>query len=74
MDQPPGAATHPTTHPGLAGRDDPIVPQVNGHLMARLLPHATVHVFDDGHLGLLTAADELGPLVSTFLRRVTQSR
>ena len=33
-----------------------------------------LEVFDDGHLGLLTAADELGPFVSAFLRRVTQSR
>jgi hypothetical protein len=32
-----------------------------------LLPHATLHVFEDGHLGLLTSADELGPLVSRFL-------
>ena len=35
--------------------------------MRRLLPHATLHVYNDGHLGLLTAADELGPLVSQFL-------
>jgi hypothetical protein len=32
-----------------------------------LLPNATLHVYDDGHLGLLTSADELGPLVSEFL-------
>ena len=35
--------------------------------MHALLPHATLHVYDDGHLGLLTSADELGPLVSRFL-------
>ena len=35
--------------------------------MRALLPNATLHVYDDGHLGLLTAADELGPLVSRFL-------
>jgi poly(3-hydroxyalkanoate) depolymerase len=52
----------------LAGTDDPIIPLVNARIMQRLLPHATLHVFDDGHLGLITAADELGPLVSTFLR------
>jgi poly(3-hydroxyalkanoate) depolymerase len=52
----------------LAGNDDPIIPLVNGHIMARLLPNATLHVFHDGHLGLLTAASELGPLVSEFLR------
>jgi pimeloyl-ACP methyl ester carboxylesterase len=47
----------------LAGRDDPMIPLVNG----RIMPHGSLHVFDDGHLGLLTAADELGPLVSRFL-------
>ncbi|WP_426565945.1 poly(3-hydroxyalkanoate) depolymerase [Angustibacter sp. McL0619] len=52
----------------LAGNDDPIIPLVNAHIMRRLLPHATVHVFADGHLGLVTSADELGPLVSQFLR------
>jgi hypothetical protein len=35
--------------------------------MQSLLPHGSLHVFDDGHLGLVTAADELGPLVSRFL-------
>jgi poly(3-hydroxyalkanoate) depolymerase len=53
----------------LAGSDDPIIPLVNARIMHRLLPHAVLHVFDDGHLGLVTAAEELGPLVSEFLRR-----
>jgi poly(3-hydroxyalkanoate) depolymerase len=52
----------------MSGSDDPIIPLVNARIMQRLLPHATLHVFDDGHLGLVTAADELGPLVSGFLR------
>ena len=51
----------------LAGNDDPIIPLVNARIMHALLPHASLHVFDDGHLGLLTSADELGPLVSRFL-------
>ena len=51
----------------LAGNDDPIIPLVNARIMRALLPHASLHVFDDGHLGLLTSADELGPLVSRFL-------
>ena len=51
----------------LAGNDDPIIPLVNARIMNALLPHATLHVYDDGHLGLLTSADELGPLVSRFL-------
>jgi poly(3-hydroxyalkanoate) depolymerase len=52
----------------LAGRDDPIIPLVNARIMTRLLPRATLNVFDDGHLGLVTSADELGPIVSDFLR------
>ena len=52
----------------LAGSDDPIIPLVNARLMRCLLPDARLHVYDDGHLGLVTSADELGPLVSEFLR------
>jgi poly(3-hydroxyalkanoate) depolymerase len=51
----------------LAGNDDPIIPPVNARIMHALLPNATLYVYDDGHLGLLTSADELGPLVSRFL-------
>jgi poly(3-hydroxyalkanoate) depolymerase len=52
----------------LAGNDDPIIPLVNARIMHALLPNSTLHVYDDGHLGLITSADELGPLVSRFLR------
>lgn len=51
----------------LAGNDDPIIPLVNARIMRAVLPHATLYIYDDGHLGLLTSADELGPLVSRFL-------
>ena len=51
----------------LAGNDDPIIPLMNARIMRALLPNATLYVYDDGHLGLLTSADELGPLVSRFL-------
>jgi poly(3-hydroxyalkanoate) depolymerase len=51
----------------LAGNDDPMIPLVNARIMHALLPHASLHVYEDGHLGLITAADELGPLVSRFL-------
>jgi poly(3-hydroxyalkanoate) depolymerase len=51
----------------LAGSDDPIVPLVNARVMTRLLPRARLHVYDDGHLGLVTAAAELAPVVSEFL-------
>jgi poly(3-hydroxyalkanoate) depolymerase len=53
----------------LAGDDDPIIPLVNAHVMWRLLPHAELHVYRGGHLGLLTEAAELAPVVDRFLRR-----
>lgn len=51
----------------LAGNDDPIIPLVNARIMLALLPNATLHVYHDGHLGLLTSADVLAPVVSRFL-------
>ncbi len=54
----------------LAGDDDPIIPLPNARLMAALLPAARLHVYPDGHLGLLTRAAELAALVSDFLLAV----
>ena len=51
----------------LAGDDDPIIPLVNARIMTRLLPDARLHVHPDGHLGLLTRADELAGVVAAFL-------
>ncbi len=51
----------------LAGSDDPIIPLVNARIMHRLLPRSVLHVYDDGHLGLVTKAEELGPVVSDFV-------
>jgi len=51
----------------LAGDDDPIIPLANARLMTALLPAARLHIYPDGHLGLLTRAAELAPLVSDFL-------
>jgi len=52
----------------LAGDDDPLIPLVNARIMQLLLPHAELHVYPDGHLGLVTSADELAPRIATFLR------
>ena len=46
----------------LAGNDDPIIPMVDARIMKFLLLHASFHINDDGHLGLVTKADELGPV------------
>jgi poly(3-hydroxyalkanoate) depolymerase len=51
----------------LAGDDDPIIPLVNARLMRRLIPDARLHVYHGGHLGLLTEAARLAPVVDGFL-------
>jgi poly(3-hydroxyalkanoate) depolymerase len=51
----------------LAGTDDPIIPLLNARLMTCLLPNATLHVYDEGHLGILIKAGELADVVSGFL-------
>ncbi len=51
----------------LAGDDDPIIPLANARIMARLLPHARLVVYPDGHLGLITRARELAGTVAEFL-------
>jgi len=52
----------------LAGNDDPIVPPVNARVMARLIPHARLHIVNGGHLLLLTGREQVAPLVYHFLR------
>jgi poly(3-hydroxyalkanoate) depolymerase len=53
----------------MSGADDPIVPPANAYIMARLIPNSELHIFDDGHLGLLTSAPELAPIVREFLSK-----
>jgi poly(3-hydroxyalkanoate) depolymerase len=51
----------------LHGDDDPLVPLVNAKIMQHLIPHAKLHIFHDGHLGLGTSARELAQVVEQFL-------
>jgi poly(3-hydroxyalkanoate) depolymerase len=51
----------------VSGDDDPIIPLANARLMRRLIPGSTLHVFRGGHLGLVTEAAELAPVISQFL-------
>jgi len=51
----------------LAGDDDPIIPLANARLMHRLIRDSRLHVYHGGHLGLVTQAAELAPLVDVFL-------
>jgi poly(3-hydroxyalkanoate) depolymerase len=52
----------------LAGDDDPLIPLVNARLMHRLIPNSTLHVYHGGHLGMVTEAREIAPVVDMFLK------
>jgi poly(3-hydroxyalkanoate) depolymerase len=53
----------------LAGDDDPIVPVINGRILARCIPDARLHVLrNGGHLFLLERPAESAGLVSEFLQ------
>ena len=51
----------------VAGDDDPIIPLANARLMKLLIPKSRLHVYPGGHLGLVTEAAELAPVVDGFL-------
>jgi poly(3-hydroxyalkanoate) depolymerase len=56
----------------LAGNDDPIVPVVNARIMSRLLPDAQLHVYEGGHIALITEAEQLAPVIEEFLDAAEQ--
>ncbi len=59
----------------LAGDDDPIVPLVNGRILAGRIPGARLHVMHGGgHLFLLERPTESAALVADFLTSVHLSR
>jgi pimeloyl-ACP methyl ester carboxylesterase len=51
----------------MAGTDDPIVPPVNGRILAKLIADARFVSIDDGHLFLLTSATESAKEIAAFL-------
>jgi len=51
----------------MAGSDDPIVPAVNGRILAKLIPNARLATIDDGHLFLVTSAEESAAIIAKFL-------
>src|SRR6516225_49439 len=52
----------------LAGKDDMIVPPINARILARLIPHARLQIFNGGHLFALTEKEQVASLVHAFLR------
>jgi poly(3-hydroxyoctanoate) depolymerase len=51
----------------VSGDSDPLIPLVNAKLMHRLIPRSKLHVFHGGHLGVVVQAQEVAPVISSFL-------
>jgi poly(3-hydroxyalkanoate) depolymerase len=51
----------------LAGDDDPIIPLANARVMHRLIRDSRLQIYHGGHLGLVTEAAGLAPIVDEFL-------
>jgi pimeloyl-ACP methyl ester carboxylesterase len=51
----------------IMATDDPIVPVVNGQILARLIPNARLVTIDDGHLFLVTSPCASAKIASEFL-------
>jgi poly(3-hydroxyalkanoate) depolymerase len=51
----------------LMGRDDPLVPPINGHILAGLIPNAELRMIDDGHLFIVTLPVQTAALIEAFL-------
>jgi poly(3-hydroxyalkanoate) depolymerase len=51
----------------MAGSDDPIIPLINGKLMNMLIPRSRLHVFDDGHLFMLSQPEATARVLGEFL-------
>jgi poly(3-hydroxyalkanoate) depolymerase len=51
----------------LMGSGDPLVPPINGRILARLIPNAQLRMIDDGHLFMVTRPAETAALIEEFL-------
>jgi poly(3-hydroxyalkanoate) depolymerase len=51
----------------LMGRDDPLVPMINGRVLAQLIPNAKLRLIDDGHLFMVTRPEETAAMIEEFL-------
>jgi poly(3-hydroxyalkanoate) depolymerase len=58
----------------LAGNDDPLIPLINAKFMQRLIPRSQLHVYNGGHLGVVTHAEELARVVEQFLAQGSSPR
>ncbi|MCY4265656.1 MAG: poly(3-hydroxyalkanoate) depolymerase [Gammaproteobacteria bacterium] len=51
----------------MAGEDDPIIPLINGRIMAERIPNAMLESFDCGHLFILTRRQQAIASIERFL-------
>jgi len=51
----------------LMGDDDPLVPPINGKIMLKRLPNATLETVNCGHMFVLTQAEQIAARIETFL-------
>jgi poly(3-hydroxyalkanoate) depolymerase len=51
----------------MHGTDDPIIPLINARILAWLIRQARLHIIDDGHLFLISRANDVAPIVRQFL-------
>ena len=59
----------------IAGDDDPVTPLVNHRVIATLMPRARLHIArGGGHLVLLDSAQQIGPVITSFLREDSAAR
>lgn len=53
----------------LMGEDDPLVPPVNGRILMRKLPNATLEMVNCGHMFVLTQAEVVADRVEAFVHK-----
>jgi poly(3-hydroxyalkanoate) depolymerase len=58
----------------LMGSDDPLVPPINGLILAHLIPNAELRMIDDGHLFMVTKPVQTATIVEEFLADETKHR
>jgi pimeloyl-ACP methyl ester carboxylesterase len=51
----------------LSGESDPIIPVINGRILAGRIPNARLEVVEGGHLFLLTHAEAIAARINAFL-------
>ncbi|HQZ87111.1 MAG TPA: alpha/beta hydrolase, partial [Actinomycetota bacterium] len=53
----------------LAGTDDPLIPVANAHILHRMVRGSELTLYHGGHLGLVSEAEVLAPVIEEFLDR-----